>query len=81
MLSGVLFDGFVPFFQTQRAGMSVPFTILGRTCDSADIIATKVFLPAEMQEGDVLTIKNIGAYSYSSASEFNGFPKPDIDST
>ena len=81
MLSGVLFDGFVPFFQTQRAGMSVPFTILGRTCDSADIIATNVFLPAEMQEGDVLTVKNIGAYSYSSASEFNGFPKPDIDST
>lgn len=78
MLSGVAFDGFKPRFQTDKNGMSIKYTIFGRTCDSADIIGTDVLLPYNMQEGDFLTIKNIGAYSYASASEFNGFPKPVV---
>ncbi len=76
MMSCVPFDGFKPFFETEVTGTSIPYTILGRTCDSADVIAKDVLLPACIQEGDVLTIKNIGAYSYASATEFNGFPKP-----
>lgn len=79
MLSGVFFDGFKPHFIPMGVtGLSIPYTILGRTCDSADVIAKDVLLPANIQEGDVLMIKNIGAYSYASASEFNGFPKPDV---
>lgn len=78
MLSGVAFDGFKPFIQSDKVGMSSKFTIFGRTCDSADIIAKDVLLPYNTVEGDILTIKNIGAYSYASASEFNGFPKPVI---
>jgi ornithine decarboxylase len=79
MLSGVFFDGFKPhFIPNGVTGPSIPYTILGRTCDSADVIAKDVLLPACIQEGDVLTIKNIGAYSYASASEFNGFPKPTV---
>lgn len=79
MLSGVFFDGFKPhFIPTGVTGASIEYTILGRTCDSADVIAKNVLLPACIQEGDILTIKNIGAYSYASASEFNGFPKPNV---
>ena len=79
MLSGVFFDGFKPHFIPMGVtGASIEYTILGRTCDSADVIAKKVLLPAGIQEGDVLLIKNIGAYSYASASEFNGFPKPHV---
>jgi diaminopimelate decarboxylase len=34
-----------------------------------------------MRERDVLTVESIGAYSYVSASEFNGFPRPDVIKT
>ncbi len=84
IFSGVLFDGFKPQFQcigkdVGRAGGNMKhFTIFGRTCDSADLIASNVPLPADCVEGDILRIPNIGAYSYVSASEFNGFPRPDI---
>lgn len=79
MFSGVLFDGFKPYFQTDRIGSSDTFTIFGRTCDSADIISKDALLPHNTQEGDLLTVQDIGAYSYTSASEFNGFPKPRIE--
>lgn len=81
MFSGVLFDGFKPDFTC----LSIPdcdevdtYTIFGRTCDSADRIAEKVWLPRCINEGDILEVKSIGAYSYVSASEFNGFPRPEI---
>jgi ornithine decarboxylase len=81
IFSGVLFDGFQPDFQcitrVPYADMQ-QFTIFGRTCDSADKIAEKVWLPREINDSDVLEVKNIGAYSWVSSSEFNGFPKPSI---
>lgn len=79
MFSGVLFDGFKPYFRTSRTGPTDSFTVFGRTCDSADIISEDVLLPCAIQEGDILTVQDMGAYSYTSASEFNGFPKPQIE--
>ena len=79
--SGVLFDGFKPTFKciTQsECEEKRPYTIFGRTCDSADRIAQRVWLPACISEDDVLEVANIGAYSYVSASEFNGFPRPAV---
>ena len=79
IFSGVLFDGFKPEFKCiSRTGETRPFTIFGRTCDSADRIAEGVLLPENCDDGDILRIPRIGAYSYVSASEFNGFPRPDI---
>jgi ornithine decarboxylase len=78
IFSGVLFDGFVPRFKTDKTGPLKKYTIFGRTCDSADRIATDVELPECIGEGDILEIDSIGAYSYVSASEFNGFPRPSI---
>lgn len=79
--SGVLFDGFKPNFKCitkfEKDGLQ-QFTIFGRTCDSADRIAEKVWLPKLITEGDILEIPSIGAYSYVSASEFNGFPRCEV---
>lgn len=79
--SGVLFDGFKPKFKCitrfEKEGLQ-QFTIFGRTCDSADRIAEKVWLPKYIFEGDILEIPSIGAYSYVSASEFNGFPRCEV---
>ena len=52
-------------------------TLFGRTCDGADIIAENIKLPF-MSEGDWLKVPNMGAYTNVTASEFNGFPKPDM---
>lgn len=79
--SGVLFDGFQPTFkcisQTKHV-QHTQFTIFGRTCDSADRIASQVWLPHTIDEGDVLEVPRIGAYSIVSSSDFNGFAKPTI---
>jgi len=50
-------------------------TLFGRTCDSADCLADSIDLP-ELRVGDILEVKNMGAYTNVSASCFNGFPMP-----
>jgi ornithine decarboxylase len=47
-------------------------TIFGPTCDSMDCIAKDIYLP-ELQVGDWLYFKNMGAYTVAAASPFNGF--------
>ena len=54
-----------------------PAEIYGRTCDSGDCLG-KDFMMPEMDEGDWLRFDNMGAYTTVTASEFNGFPKPEL---
>jgi ornithine decarboxylase len=49
--------------------------VFGRTCDSIDLIAYSEKMPVFV-EGDWLCFPEMGAYTTSSSSEFNGFPKP-----
>ena len=49
--------------------------LFGRTCDSIDLIAYSDTMDV-MEEGDWLCFPSMGAYTTSSSSEFNGFPKP-----
>ena len=49
------------------------FTILGPTCDNLDVLPTPYKLPADAEEGDWIEIGQIGAYSNSAATHFNGF--------
>jgi ornithine decarboxylase len=51
--------------------------IFGRTCDSGDCLGKDFMLP-EMKEGDWLRFEDMGAYTIVTASEFNGFPKPEL---
>jgi ornithine decarboxylase len=50
--------------------------LFGRTCDSLDVIA-KGFME-ELEVGDWLYFPLMGAYTSATASEFNGFPKPEV---
>lgn len=52
-------------------------TLFGRTCDSLDWIANSDSME-ELEVGDWLYIPKMGAYTASTSTEFNGFPKPDI---
>jgi ornithine decarboxylase len=50
--------------------------LFGRTCDSLDVIAKGRM--EELKVGDWLYFPLMGAYTSATASEFNGFPKPEI---
>jgi len=47
-------------------------TLFGPTCDSMDCIGKDIDLP-ELEVGDWLYFKNMGAYTVAAASPFNGF--------
>ncbi|MDX1555144.1 MAG: hypothetical protein R3212_03865 [Xanthomonadales bacterium] len=51
--------------------------ISGPTCDSIDVIAEDIQLP-EMEIGDLVVGKQMGAYTLASASEFNSIPKAQV---
>ncbi len=64
--------------RTDRAGPDVSWTVGGPTCDSVDIVMRDEPLPADLQEGDFIYIHNAGAYTTAYASQFNGFPLPEV---
>ena len=43
-----------------------------------DVILRDEPLPSDLQEGDFIYIRNAGAYTTAYASEFNGFPLPEV---
>jgi ornithine decarboxylase len=64
--------------RTDRSGPDVSWTVGGPTCDSVDIVMRDEPLPSDLQEGDFVYIKNAGAYTTAYASQFNGFPLPEV---
>ena len=64
--------------RTERAGPDVPWTGGGPTCDSVDIVMRDEPLPSDLEEGDFIYIRNAGAYTTAYASQFNGFPLPEV---
>jgi ornithine decarboxylase len=64
--------------RTERSGPDVTWTVGGPTCDSVDIVMRDEPLPSDLQEGDFVYIRNAGAYTTAYASQFNGFPLPEV---
>jgi ornithine decarboxylase len=64
--------------RTDRAGPDAAWTIGGPTCDSVDIVMREEPLPSDLQEGDFVYLRNAGAYTTAYASQFNGFPLPEV---
>jgi ornithine decarboxylase len=63
---------------TDRTGKLVPWNIAGPTCDSVDVCMRDELFPEDLEEGDFIYIANAGAYTTAYASNFNGFPLPDV---
>ncbi len=63
---------------SDRTGQNIPWSIAGPTCDSVDILMRDEMLPEDIEEGDFIYIPNAGAYTTAYASNFNGFPLPDV---
>lgn len=76
--SGMVFDHCKYEFKTLRRGQKYMSALAGPTCDSFDTLSTSEELP-ELFPGDVVYVKNIGAYSCASAvPNFNGFEPAKI---
>ena len=58
-----------------REGQLETFVLAGPTCDSVDVMG-RVQLPCDIAEGDRVYVHNMGAYSTSCSSDFNGFIPP-----
>jgi ornithine decarboxylase len=64
--------------RTDRSGPDVAWTVAGPTCDSVDVVMRDEALPSDLQEGDFIYVHNAGAYTTAYASQFNGFPLPEV---
>jgi len=64
--------------RTDRSGPDIPWSVAGPTCDSIDVVMRDEPLPSDLQEGDYLYLRNAGAYTTAYASNFNGFPLPEV---
>ena len=54
-------------------GDTMEFQLHGPTCDSTDTLPGLVPLPVDIRAGDYLEFGNIGAYSISGRTDYNGF--------
>ena len=54
------------------------FSVVGRCCESGDILQENVPLPNDICRGDIIACLTTGAYHYSMASNYNKIPRPPI---
>lgn len=52
--------------------------VVGRHCESGDVLAQEVKLPYEPRAGDLLAFAATGAYTYSMASTYNRVGRPAV---
>jgi ornithine decarboxylase len=70
--SGIVFDRCKYRIKAFKSGRTRLSAVYGPTCDSLDTISLSEDLP-ELKIGDRVYAENIGAYSYATATHFNGF--------
>ena len=59
-------------------GETFEASVVGRCCESGDILQEGVTLPADIGRGEILAVLTTGAYNYSMASHYNRLPNPPV---
>jgi diaminopimelate decarboxylase len=52
--------------------------VVGKHCESGDIVVEAEYLPADIAPGDLLAVPATGAYCFSLASNYNYVPRPPV---
>ena len=52
--------------------------VVGKHCESGDVLVERGWLPSDVAVGDVLGVPVAGAYGYSMASNYNKVPRPAV---
>jgi diaminopimelate decarboxylase len=76
VLYGSGYEAFLP----RAPGASRPrtVTVVGKHCESGDVIVRDARVPADLAVGDVLATPVTGAYGHSMASNYNKVPRPPV---
>ena len=84
---GSLFDAGVPNFVLPTrmipngrisSKKMTPYSLYGPTCDSIDYMKGPFVLPNNLKEGDYIEVGQLGAYSLTFRTQFNGFYSDEI---
>ena len=62
----------------EHKGDTMAASVVGRCCESGDIIQENVQMPENIKRGDLIACLTTGAYHYSMASNYNRLPRPPI---
>ncbi|NHC13373.1 diaminopimelate decarboxylase [Motilibacter deserti] len=52
--------------------------VVGKHCESGDVVVKDEFLPADVAPGDLVAVPGTGAYCRSMASNYNHVPRPPV---
>ncbi|MET7962968.1 diaminopimelate decarboxylase [Micromonospora zamorensis] len=75
-----LYDASYSATLASRASTAQPLLarVVGKHCESGDIVVKDEFLPADVQAGDLVAVPGTGAYCRSMASNYNHVPRPPV---
>ena len=76
VLYGSGYEAFLP--RAVAAPRPRPVRVVGKHCESGDLVVPDAFVPDDLQVGDVLATPVTGAYGYAMASNYNKVPRPAV---
>lgn len=76
MLYGAQYEAFMPAHPT--AVRDRPVRLVGKHCESGDVLIDDAHVPAELVVGDLLAVPVTGAYGYSMSSNYNMVTRPAV---
>lgn len=76
VLYGSGYEAFLPRATTAERPLRV--TVVGKHCESGDVVVRDACLPADLEVGDVLATPVTGAYGHAMASTYNKVPRPPV---
>jgi diaminopimelate decarboxylase len=76
VLYGSGYEAFLP--RATGAERSRVATVVGKHCESGDVVVRDACLPADVAVGDVLATPVTGAYGHAMASNYNKVPRPPV---
>jgi diaminopimelate decarboxylase len=76
VLYGSGYEAFLPRATLAERPRTV--TVVGKHCESGDVVVRDARVPADLAVGDVLCTPVTGAYGHSMASNYNKVPRPPV---
>ena len=75
-----LYDADYSCAVASRASSAAPVLarVVGKHCESGDVVVKDEFLPSDLTPGDLLAVPGTGAYCRSMASQYNHVPRPPV---
>ena len=76
VLYGSGYEAFLPRAVEAERPMTV--TVVGKHCESGDLLVRDAQVPADLEVGDILATAVTGAYGHSMGSNYNKVPRPPV---